>query len=258
MVALYSYDVMNDFMSGGLHRLWKDEFVRMLGPTRAPGSQSPVRVLDVAGGTGDIAFRIAEGMNSQASRASAPPSEVAVLDINDAMLGVGQQRAAKAGLPSTAEAAEAAGQAAFLSWHQGDAMNLQFPDNSFDAYTIAFGIRNVTRVQDAVAEAHRVLKPGGRFMCLEFSNVPYPGISHVYDAYSFNIIPLLGQVVAGNRDAYQYLVESIRKFPPKEEFAAMIQAAGFTGVSYTDFTLGVCSVHSGFKRAETAGGDAQR
>ena len=205
-------------------------------------------MLDVAGGTGDIAFRILEGMRTRHRAGDGnPPSEVAILDINDAMLGVGQQRAVSKGYTGTADAAIAQGDAAFLSWHQGDAMDLQFPDNTFDAYTIAFGIRNVTRVQDAVDEAYRVLKPGGRFMCLEFSKVPVPGLSQLYDAYSFNVIPALGEVVAGNRGAYQYLVESIRKFPDQDTFAGMISSAGFQNVRYENFTAGVCAAHSGFK-----------
>ncbi len=211
-------------------------------------ADEPVKVLDVAGGTGDIAFRIVEGMRSRHRAGDGTtPSEVAVLDINDAMLGVGEQRAAAKGYTTSADAALAQGDAAFLSWHQGDAMNLQFPDNTFDAYTIAFGIRNVTRVQDAIDEAYRVLKPGGRFMCLEFSRVPVPGLSQLYDAYSFNVVPVMGEVVAGNRGAYQYLVESIRKFPDQDTFASMISSAGFHSVAYENFTFGVCAVHSGFK-----------
>jgi ubiquinone/menaquinone biosynthesis methyltransferase len=211
-------------------------------------------VLDVAGGTGDIAFRILESLRAH-HRASdgARPSEVAVLDINDAMLGVGEQRATKKGYAGSELGALTAGDAGFLSWHQGDAMDLQFPDNSFDAYTIAFGIRNVTRVQDAVEEAFRVLKPGGRFMCLEFSHVPVPGLSQLYDAYSFNVVPAIGQAVAGNREAYQYLVESIRRFPDQTTFANMIKSGGFQNVTYENFTVGVCAVHSGFKPIERSG-----
>ncbi|RLN92218.1 hypothetical protein BBJ28_00003240 [Nothophytophthora sp. Chile5] len=226
------YDVMNDFMSGGMHRLWKDSFVDTLHPV------GPLRCLDVAGGTGDIAFRIAERLAK--SRTGTVGSEITVCDINSSMLQVGEERAAKV-LPHVDQS--------LFRWVEGNAEHLAFEDNSFDVYTIVFGIRNVTHVDRALKEAYRVLKPGGRFMCMEFSRVPNPLIRSVYDAvrYSFNVIPLLGEKVADDRDSYQYLVESIRQFPPQEKFQAMIEDAGFQRVTYTNYTLGVTAVHSGFK-----------
>ncbi|MFN4099110.1 MAG: bifunctional demethylmenaquinone methyltransferase/2-methoxy-6-polyprenyl-1,4-benzoquinol methylase UbiE [Pararhodobacter sp.] len=215
------YDVMNDLMSMGIHRVWKDAMMDWLAPR--PGQ----RLLDVAGGTGDVAFRFL-------TRAGAG-AQATVLDMTAAMLDEGRKRA---------EAGTMAGQ---LDWVVGDAMALPFPDNSFDTYTVSFGIRNVTRIQDALAEAFRVLKPGGRLMVLEFSQIPNELMQKVYDLYSFNVIPRMGQVVAGDRDSYQYLVESIRKFPDQESFAAMIRQAGFEQVKYRNLTMGIAALHSGWK-----------
>lgn len=214
------YDVMNDAMSMGVHRLWKDAMMDWLAPR--PGQ----RLLDVAGGTGDIAFRFLK---------RAPESEAVVLDLTEDMLIAGRQRA------------EAEQQAARLDWIVGDAMALPFQDNSFDVYTISFGIRNVTRIPDALSEAHRVLRPGGRLMVLEFSQLPVAGMQKLYDLYSFNVIPKMGKLIAGDEDSYQYLVESIRKFPDQETFAAMIREAGFENVHYRNLTMGVAALHSGWK-----------
>jgi demethylmenaquinone methyltransferase/2-methoxy-6-polyprenyl-1,4-benzoquinol methylase len=214
------YDVMNDLMSGGVHRLWKDAMMDWLAPR--PGQ----RLLDVAGGTGDIAFRFLK----RAAGASA-----VVLDMTESMLVEGRKRA------------EAERMAANLDWVVGDAMALPFAANSFDVYTISFGIRNVTRIADALSEAFRVLRPGGRLMVLEFSHIPNSGLQWMYDRYSFNVIPVMGQVVAGDRDSYQYLVESIRKFPDQETFASMIRTAGFGQVKYRNLTMGVAALHSGWK-----------
>ena len=265
-----SYDDMNDAMSGGLHRLWKDEFVRMAGPALASdgaGAAQATVLLDVAGGTGDVAFRLYDGLRRALVRAPPPgvarPS-VIVCDINSSMLAVGESRArnrgyysepfAAQGTPSPgapslgAAAAQGSSARPVLRWQQGDAERLEFlADNSVDLYTIAFGIRNVTRVDAALREAHRVLRPGGRFMCLEFSKVSNPLLARVYDAYSFGAIPLMGELVAGDRASYQYLVESIRRFPAQEDFADMIEHAGFSNVSFKNLTFGVCAVHSGFK-----------
>lgn len=214
------YDIMNDVMSVGIHRLWKDAMMDWLAPR--PGQ----KLLDVAGGTGDIAFRFLK---------RAPGAGATVLDMTESMLVEGQKRA------------EAENMADRLSWVVGDAMALPFADNSFDVYTISFGIRNVTRIADALSEAYRVLKPGGRLMVLEFSQLPNPAMQWAYDRYSFNVIPLMGQIVANDRDSYQYLVESIRKFPDQESFAAMIRQAGFAQVKYRNLTLGVAALHSGWK-----------
>ncbi|TDH71928.1 hypothetical protein CCR75_006909 [Bremia lactucae] len=224
------YDVMNDFMSGGMHRLWKDAFVDTLHPV------GPIKCLDVAGGTGDIAFRIAKKLSK--SLRGINGSEVTVCDINSSMLQVGLERAAKVS-PNLDQS--------LFRWVEGNAEHLDFEDNQFDVYTIVFGIRNVTHVDRAIQEAYRVLKPGGRFMCMEFSQVPNPIIRQIYDTYSFNVIPLLGEKVANDRSSYQYLVESIRQFLPQEEFKAMIQDAGFKHVTYTNYTFGVTAIHSGFK-----------
>lgn len=214
------YDVMNDLMSGGLHRVWKDAMMDWLAP------RDGQKLLDVAGGTGDISFRFLQ---------RAPGAEAVVLDLTESMLVAGRQRADAAALSDR------------LDWLVGDAMALPFEGNSFDAYTISFGIRNVTRIQDALNEAFRVLRPGGRLMVLEFSQLPNPGLQWAYDRYSFNVIPPMGQVVAGDRDSYQYLVESIRRFPDQETFADMIRLAGFEQVKYRNLTFGVAALHSGWK-----------
>jgi demethylmenaquinone methyltransferase / 2-methoxy-6-polyprenyl-1,4-benzoquinol methylase len=214
------YDVMNDLMSGGVHRLWKSAMMDWLAPR--PGQ----RLLDVAGGTGDVAFRFLK---------RAPGATAVVCDMTEPMLIEGRKRA------------DADKLADRLDWVVGDAMALPFPSNSFDVYTISFGIRNVTRIADALSEAHRVLRPGGRLMVLEFSHVPNALMQQVYDLYSFNIIPVMGQIVTGDRDSYQYLVESIRKFPDQESFASMIRQAGFGQVKFRNLTMGVAALHSGWK-----------
>ncbi len=214
------YDVMNDVMSGGVHRLWKDAMMDWLAPR--PGQ----RLLDVAGGTGDVAFRFLK---------RSPDAIATVLDLTEPMLTEGRKRA---------EAESLGGR---LDWVVGDAMALPFADNTFDVYTISFGIRNVTRIPDALAEAFRVLRPGGRLMVLEFSQLPNPALQWAYDRYSFNVIPVMGQIIAGDRDSYQYLVESIRKFPDQETFARLIRQAGFGQVKYRNLTLGVAALHSGWK-----------
>lgn len=214
------YDVMNDVMSVGVHRLWKDAMMDWLAP------RDGQRLLDVAGGTGDIAFRFLH---------RAPGAQAVVLDLTETMLIEGRKRA------------EAEALAERLDWITGDAMALPFDDNSFDVYTISFGIRNVTRIPDALTEAFRVLKPGGRLMVLEFSQLPNEGLQKIYDLYSFNVIPRMGQAIAGDRDSYQYLVESIRRFPDQESFAAMIRAAGFALVKYRNLSMGIAALHSGWK-----------
>lgn len=214
------YDVMNDMMSVGVHRIWKDAMMDWLAPR--PGQ----RLLDVAGGTGDIAFRFLE---------RAGQADAVVLDMTELMLIEGRKRA------------EAEAMSDHLEWIVGDAMALPFEDNSFDVYTISFGIRNVTRISDALSEAYRVLKPGGRLMVLEFSQLPNEMMQKAYDLYSFNVIPRMGQAIAGDRDSYQYLVESIRKFPDQDTFASMIRAAGFENVSYRNMTFGVAALHAGWK-----------
>ncbi|HEY8065441.1 MAG TPA: bifunctional demethylmenaquinone methyltransferase/2-methoxy-6-polyprenyl-1,4-benzoquinol methylase UbiE [Methylosinus sp.] len=217
------YDIMNDLMSGGMHRLWKDVFAAKVRPSR----HAPFRHLDVAGGTGDIAFRIA--------KASGPEAEIVVLDINGDMLDVGRDRAVQRGLSDKVE------------FVQANAESLPFPDAHFDAYTIAFGIRNVPRIDLALAEAHRVLEPGGRFLCLEFSQVAIPGLDKIYEAYSFNVIPAIGKLVAGDAEPYRYLVESIQRFPRAEEFERMIRHAGFRRTGFERLTGGVVAIHSGWK-----------
>lgn len=218
------YDLMNDLMSGGLHRLWKDDFITQLGP---PKSDRPFRLLDVAGGTGDIALR--------AVRRGGSGCTAVICDISPEMLDVGQRRVNDAGLAERIELIE------------GNAETLPFADGSFDAYTIAFGIRNVTHIDTALSEAYRVLKPGGRFLCLEFSQVDVPILDRIYDFHSFEIIPRLGRLAAGDEDSYRYLVESIRKFPDQETFAAMIRTAGFSRVSFRNLTGGVAAIHSGWR-----------
>jgi ubiquinone/menaquinone biosynthesis methyltransferase len=224
------YDLMNDLMSAGLHRYWKREMTAWLQP------RCHERQLDVAGGTGDIAFRCLEAMKQDATRKQqALTGEVAVCDINPAMLQQGKARAIDRNLLEG------------LSWHCGNAEKLPFADKHFDSYTIAFGIRNVTDIQQALQEAYRVVKPGGRFACLEFSRVAVAPVRTAYDAYSFRVIPALGQKITGDREAYQYLVESIRRFPPQEDFAQMIEKAGFRRVKWRNFQLGVVALHTAWK-----------
>ncbi len=215
------YDVMNDVMSFGIHRIWKEAMMDWLAPK--PGQ----KLLDVAGGTGDIAFRFNQRTENKA--------HATVLDMTESMLIEGQKRP------------EAVAMADRLDWVVGDAMALPFPDNSFDVYTISFGIRNVTRIADAITEAYRVLKPGGRFMVLEFSEIPNPAMQWAYDRYSYNVIPTMGQIIAKDRDSYQYLVESIRKFPKQEIFKQMIIDAGFDLVKYRNLSMGIAALHSGWK-----------
>ena len=211
------YDIMNDLMSAGMHRVWKDDFVRALRPRVGE------RILDMAGGTGDIAFRI--------ERSGA---EVTVADINQAMLDVGIERVAARAVTS-------------MVWRCENAESLTFPDRSFDAYTIAFGIRNVTDIPAALAEAHRVLAFGGRFFCLEFSTTEWPGFGEAYDLYSEKLVPRIGKAIAGDADSYRYLIESIRRFPKIPEFAAMVEAAGFSRVKYRPILGGAVAIHSGWK-----------
>src|SRR5690606_34930299 len=211
------YDVMNDAMSGGMHRLWKDRFVRRVKPQ--PGEA----VLDMAGGTGDIAFRLA-----------ACGAEVTVADINQEMLDVGVERAIERGLTG-------------LVWSRQNAEELSYPERTFDAYTIAFGIRNVTHIDKALAEAHRVLKYGGRFFCLEFSTTEWPGLKDAYDFYSHRLVPRIGKAIAGDVESYRYLVESIRRFPSMPEFEAMIRRAGFARTKAEPIMGGLVAIHSGWK-----------
>jgi demethylmenaquinone methyltransferase/2-methoxy-6-polyprenyl-1,4-benzoquinol methylase len=217
------YDLMNDLMSGGLHRLWKDALVTAVNP---PKGDRPFAVLDVAGGTCDLALRIAA--------AGGAGTTVTACDINQEMLEVGRERARKRALDGVTFAA-------------GNAEALPFPDCRFDACTVAFGIRNVPRINTALAECHRVLRPGSRFLCLEFSRVDVPGLDTLYDFYSFNVIPALGGAVAGDAEAYRYLVESIRRFPPPQAFADKMAAAGFRRVTHRRFTGGVVALHSGWR-----------
>jgi demethylmenaquinone methyltransferase / 2-methoxy-6-polyprenyl-1,4-benzoquinol methylase len=217
------YDLMNDLMSGGLHRVWKAALVTELAPSR----RQPLRHLDVAGGTGDIAFRVLD--------AGGERTHVTVLDINAAMLDVGRHRAL------------ARGDADRLHLVQANAESLPFEDGGFSGYTIAFGIRNVPRMESALKEARRVLKRGGRFLCLEFSAADVPGLDRLYDLYSFNVIPAMGRLVTGDGEPYRYLVESIRRFPKPDAFAQEIRAAGFDRVSHRALTGGIASIHSGWK-----------
>lgn len=219
------YDIMNDLMSAGMHRLWKDAMVSSLAPPK--NDQKVWKSLDVAGGTGDIAFRIVERGGAQV--------HTTVFDINSSMLEVGEQRAQKSGLSDK------------LTFVEGNAEELPFEDNSFDAYTIAFGIRNVPKFEQAVGEALRVLKPGGKFLCLEFSEVNVPMLDKFYEQWSMHAIPRIGKAVTGDSESYQYLVESIRKFPNQEKFAEAIKAQGFGKVSWRDFTGGVVALHSAWK-----------
>ena len=214
------YDVMNDVMSAGVHRIWKDAMMDWLAP------RAGQKLLDVAGGTGDIAFRFLKRAGS---------GHATVLDLTESMLIEGRKRA------------EAAKMADILDWVVGDAMALPFPDNSFDVYTISFGIRNVTRPQEALNEAYRVLRPGGRVMVLEFSQLPNDALQKAYDLYSFNVIPRMGKLIANDSESYQYLVESIRNFPDQETFLGMVRQAGFENAKYRNLTMGVAALHSGWK-----------
>jgi demethylmenaquinone methyltransferase/2-methoxy-6-polyprenyl-1,4-benzoquinol methylase len=219
------YDLMNDLMSAGLHRAWKDVLATAVNPPR--DGRRPFALLDVAGGTGDIAFRVAA--------AGGATTHVTVADINHAMLDVGRARAAERGLDGV------------VRFVEGNAEALPFPARTFDAVTIAFGIRNVPRIERALSEAHRVLRYGGHFLCLEFSAVDVPGFDALYDAYSFNVIPAVGATVTGDGDAYRYLVESIRRFPRPEVFAGMMRGAGFGQVSFQRLSGGIVALHSGWR-----------
>jgi demethylmenaquinone methyltransferase/2-methoxy-6-polyprenyl-1,4-benzoquinol methylase len=218
------YDLMNDLMSVGLHRLWKDIMINALNP---PRGDAPFALLDVAGGTGDIAFR--------AAKAAGSGFRATVCDINSDMLAVGRQRAIARHLDDR------------VAFVEGNAEALAFPDRHFDAYTIAFGIRNVPRIDLALGEAFRVLRPGSRFLCLEFSTVDVPGLDRLYDLFSFKVIPPLGRAVTGDAQSYQYLVESIRKFPRPNAFAEMIRTAGFSRVSWQSLSGGIVALHSGWR-----------
>ncbi len=215
-----NYDIMNDLMSGGLHRLWKDSFVRRIRP------KSNMKFLDVAGGTGDIAFRI---------KKKAPAADITVFDLNQNMLDVGRDRAIDRGWINE------------FDWITGNAASLPFEDNSFDVYTIAFGLRNVTLIDEALREAARVLKPGGRFFCLEFSHVREPILAKAYDLYSYNVIPHVGAAVAKDRESYQYLVESIRKFPKQENLQERMEDSGLKNCSFSNLSAGIVAIHRGTK-----------
>ena len=214
------YDIMNDVMSVGIHRIWKEAMMDWLAP------RTGQKLLDVAGGTGDISFKFLGRAGS---------GHATVCDITESMLIAGKTRAETATMSDR------------LDWVVGDAMALPFADNTFDVYTISFGIRNVTRPQEALNEAFRVLRPGGRLMVLEFSQLPSPMMQAAYDAYSFNVIPRMGQLIANDRDSYQYLVESIRKFPDQETFLEMVKIAGFENAKYRNLSLGIAALHSGWK-----------
>jgi demethylmenaquinone methyltransferase/2-methoxy-6-polyprenyl-1,4-benzoquinol methylase len=218
------YDLMNDLMSVGLHRVWKNILINQLDP---PRGDRPFALLDVAGGTGDIAFR--------AAKAAGPGFRATVCDINPEMLRVGRERAAAAHVEEN------------VSFVEGNAERLAFADRAFDAYTIAFGIRNVPRIDQALGEAFRVLKPGSRFLCLEFSVVDVPGLDRLYDLFSFKVIPSLGRAVTGDAESYQYLVESIRRFPKPTAFAEMIRSAGFSRVTWQSLSGGIVALHSGWR-----------
>lgn len=215
------YDIMNDVMSGGLHRLWKDRFVREIRP------RAGLKYLDVAGGTGDIAFRIKKRAGKDA--------DITIFDLNEQMLTVGRDRAIDQGHIDGFE------------WITGNAESLPFEDNSFDVYTIAFGLRNVTRIDTALKEAARVLRPGGRFFCLEFSHVKEPILSKAYDVYSKTLIPKMGKLIANDADSYDYLVESIRKMPKQEELRDRIESAGLEKSTFSNLSAGICAIHKGFK-----------
>jgi demethylmenaquinone methyltransferase/2-methoxy-6-polyprenyl-1,4-benzoquinol methylase len=220
------YDLMNDLMSGGVHRVWKAQLIAQVKP------KPHLAYLDVAGGTGDIAFRYLEALPD---KRPAGGGRVTVCDINPAMLEVGRQRAEKRGLAER------------IDWVEGNAEHLPFDDASVDLYTIAFGLRNVTDIDAALSDAYRVLKPGGRFYCLEFSRVVLPGLREAYDQFSFRVIPRIGQIVAKDRDSYQYLVESIRRFPPQQALAKRMAKAGFELVKVRNLSAGIAAIHSGWK-----------
>ncbi|MGH1403401.1 MAG: bifunctional demethylmenaquinone methyltransferase/2-methoxy-6-polyprenyl-1,4-benzoquinol methylase UbiE [Alphaproteobacteria bacterium] len=220
------YDAMNDAMSFGIHRIWKDHLIRLIRP-RASIDGRPVDYLDVAGGTGDIAFRIRKKIGDGAN--------ITLCDLNDNMLSVGRDRAIDKGWISD------------FSWVTGNAEDLPLENNSIDIYTIAFGLRNVTRIDKALAEAHRVLRPGGKFFCLEFSHVQPKILAKAYDIYSYNVIPRMGEAIANDKDSYQYLVESIRKFPTQKKLVQRIQNAGFQRVKYNNLSAGIVAVHQGLK-----------
>lgn len=220
------YDVMNDLMSGGIHRLWKDELVRMIRPKAFSGNRS-LHYLDVAGGTGDIAFRIRKKAGAGA--------KISLCDLNENMLSVGRNRAIDRGWGDD------------FNWITGNAESLPLEDSSVDVYTIAFGLRNVTHIDTALSEAFRVLRPGGRFYCLEFSHVKPQLLSKAYDLYSYSVIPKIGELVTKDKESYQYLVESIRKFPKQKDLQKRLHDAGFTKTKFTNFMAGVAAVHFGFK-----------
>src|SRR3954465_6620823 len=218
------YDLMNDLMSGGLHRAWKDVLVTTVNP---PKGDRPFSLLDLAGGTGDIALRVVQ--------AGGAGTQATVVDVNAEMLAVGRERVQKRGLNQV------------VTFTEANAEDLPFADRTFEACSIAFGIRNVPRIERALWEAHRVLKLGGHFVCLEFSSVDVPGLEALYDFYSFNVIPALGRAVTGDAEAYRYLVESIRRFPKPNEFAEMMRQAGFRRVSFQSLTGGIVALHSGWR-----------
>ncbi|MBK67548.1 MAG: bifunctional demethylmenaquinone methyltransferase/2-methoxy-6-polyprenyl-1,4-benzoquinol methylase UbiE [Rickettsiales bacterium] len=219
-----NYDIMNDAMSLGIHRIWKKQFIRMVNP------RSGEKILDVAGGTGDISFGLYKKSRQQA--------EITISDINAEMLRVGRERAIDRGMMNA------------FDWVEANAEKLPFEDNSFDAYTISFGLRNVTHIDNALEEAHRVLKPGGRFYCLEFSHVTNPVLEKLYDFYSFTALPVMGKVIAKDKESYQYLAESIRQFPKQEELKERLTKAGFTKTKYTNLSHGIACIHSGYKGVE--------
>ena len=240
-----NYDLMNDVTSMGIHRIWKNYFVSQIGPMRrkvictpegVPTDKTePMKILDVAGGTGDISFLMYEEAKKQRQYSINAEVDITISDINPSMLGVGKDRAKSRGYTE-------------FHWLEANAESIpSLKDNSFDLYTIAFGIRNVTDRLKALREAHRILKRGGRFMCLEFSEVKIPIFKEIYDIYSMNVIPLMGQIISGDSKSYQYLAESIRKFPTQMEFASLIKDAGFKHVTYENLSGGICAIHSGYK-----------